>query len=27
VLGVLDIAPMPRRLQRALDRGADGIAI
>lgn len=27
VLGVLGIAPMSRRLQRALDRGADGIAI
>jgi len=27
VLGVLGIAPMPRRLVRALDRGADGIAV
>ena len=27
VLGSLRIAPMPARLQRALDRGADGIAI
>lgn len=27
VLGVLEIAPMPRRLQTALDRGADGVAI
>lgn len=27
VLGVLGFRPMPKRLQRALDRGADGIAI
>jgi pimeloyl-ACP methyl ester carboxylesterase len=27
VLGVLGLAPMPVRLQRALDRGADGIAV
>lgn len=27
VLGVLDIAPMPRRLERALERGAVGIAV
>jgi pimeloyl-ACP methyl ester carboxylesterase len=27
VLGALGLAPMPKRLQRAFDRGADGIAI